>query len=196
MGIYNAWCDRVPVIVVGGNELDAATRPPGVPTFHSAQDITRWCATSPSGTTRRSRCSISHSPSCAPYKIAMTPPHGPVMISLDAGLQQEPMKDHGDKPYIPRYVPTAPPQGDSGAVKEAARLLAGAQNPVIVADRAARTPNGVKLLVQLAEALQARVIDQGGRMNFPRTHYLSAPPTAVNNADVIIGLELSDFGPR
>ena len=39
MAIYNAWCDRVPVIVMGGNDLDAAHRPPGVPTFHSAQDI-------------------------------------------------------------------------------------------------------------------------------------------------------------
>ncbi len=39
MGVYNAWCDRVPVIVVGGNDLDAAHRPPGVPTFHAAQDI-------------------------------------------------------------------------------------------------------------------------------------------------------------
>ena len=67
-------------------------------------------------------------------------------------------------------MPTAPPQGDSGAVKEAAKLLADAQNPVIVADRAARTPNGIKLLVQLAEALQARVVDQGSRTNFPRTH--------------------------
>ena len=193
MGIYNAWCDRVPVIVVGGNDLDAATRPPGVPTFHAAQDInalirdfTKWDDT-PVSLQHFSQSFVRA------YKIAMTPPYGPVAISLDAGLQQEPMKDHGDKPYIPRYVPTAPPQGDTGAVKEAARLLAGAQNPVIVADRAARTPNGVKLLVQLAELLQARVIDQGGRMNFPRTHYLSAPPTAVNNADVIIGLELSDF---
>src|SRR3989442_6831515 len=49
------------------------------------------------------------------------------------------------------------------------------------------------LLVQLAELLQARVIDQGGRMNFPRTHYLSAPPVAVSGADVIIGLELTEF---
>ncbi|HUL92354.1 MAG TPA: thiamine pyrophosphate-dependent enzyme [Burkholderiales bacterium] len=193
MGVYNAWCDRVPVIVVGGNDLDAAHRPPGVPTFHSAQDInalvrdfTKWDDTP---------VSLQHFAQSfvRAYKIAMTPPYGPVMISLDAGLQQEPVKDHGEKPAIPRYVPTAPPQGDSGAVKEAARLLAGAQNPLIVADRAARTPNGVKLLVQLAELLQARVIDQGGRMNFPRTHYLSAPPTAVGGADVILGLELSDF---
>src|SRR5438034_2851629 len=193
MGIYNAWCDRVPVIVVGGNDMDAATRPPGVPTFHAAQDInalvrdfTKWDDTP---------VSLAHFAQSfvRAYKIAMTPPCGPVMISLDAGLQQEVIRNHGDKLAIPRYVPTAPPQGDSGAVKEAARLLAEAQNPVIVADRAARTPNGIKLLVQLAETLQARVIDQGSRVNFPKTHYLSAPPTAVSGADVILGLELSDF---
>jgi acetolactate synthase-1/2/3 large subunit len=193
MAIYNAWCDRVPVIVVGGNELDAAHRPPGVPTIHSAQDInalvrdfTKWDDTP---------VSLQHFAQSfvRAYKISMTPPYGPVMISLDAGLQQEPMKDHGAKPYIPRYVPTSPPQGDAGAVKEAARLLANAQNPVIVADRCARTPNGVALLVQLAELLQARVIDQGSRMNFPKTHYLSAGAAAVGNADVILGLEVGDF---
>jgi acetolactate synthase I/II/III large subunit len=193
MAIYNAWCDRVPVIVVGGNDLDAAHRPPGVPTVHSAQDInalvrdfTKWDDT-PVGLQHFAQSFVRA------YKISMTPPYGPVAISLDAGLQQEPMKSNGEKLYIPRYVPTSPPQGDSAAVKEAARLLANAQNPVIVADRAARTDNGVRLLVQLAEALQAQVIDQGGRMNFPRTHYLSRPLTAVNNADVIIGLELTDF---
>src|SRR5450631_181603 len=193
MAIYNAWCDRAPVLVMGGNDLDASKRPPGVPTTHSAQDInalvrdfTKWDDTP---------VSLQHFAQSfvRAYKIAMTPPYGPVMISLDAGLQQEPVRDHGEKPYIPRYVPTSPPQGDTGAVKEAARLLASADNPVIVADRAARTPNGVALLVQLAELLQARVIDQGGRMNFPTTHYLTAPPSAVNNADVILGLELSDF---
>ncbi len=194
MAIYNAWCDRVPVIVVGGNDLDAAHRPPGVPTFHSAQDInalvrdfTKWDDTP---------VSLQHFAQSfvRAYKIAMTPPYGPVMISLDAGLQQEPIKAHnGEKLSIPKYTPTSPPAGESGAVKEAAKLLAAAQNPVIVVDRAARSENGVRLLVQLAEALQARVVDMGGRMNFPKTHYLAAPIAAVNNADVIIGMELSDF---
>ena len=193
MAIYNAWCDRVPVIVMGGNDLDAAHRPPGVPTFHSAQDInalvrdfTKWDDTP---------VSLQHFAQSfvRAYKIALTPPYGPVMIALDAGLQQEPIRRNGEDLYIPRYTATSPPQGDTGAVKEAARLLAKAQNPVIVVDRAARTENGVRLLVQLAEALQAHVVDMGGRMNFPKTHYLSAPIAAVNNADVIIGMELSDF---
>ena len=193
MAIYNAWCDRVPVIVMGGNDLDAAHRPPGVPTIHSAQDInalvrdfTKWDDTP---------VSLQHFAQSfvRAYKIALTPPYGPVMIALDAGLQQEPIRRNGEDLYIPRYTATSPPQGDTGAVKETARLLVKAQNPVIVVDRAARTENGVRLLVQLAEALQAHVVDMGGRMNFPKTHYLSAPITAVNNADVIIGMELSDF---
>src|SRR5262245_53885673 len=193
MAIYNAWCDRVPVIIVGGNDLDAAHRPPGVPTFHSAQDInaivrdfTKWDDT-PVGLQHFAQSFVRA------YKISMTPPFGPVAISLDAGLQQEPVKNNGEKLYIPRYVASSPPQGGTGAVKEAARLLAGAERPVIVADRAARTENGIRLLVQLAELLQAPVVDMGGRMNFPKTHYLSRPPTVVNNADVVIGLELSDF---
>src|SRR5215471_11797512 len=193
MGIYNAWCDRVPVIVVGGNDLDAAHRPPGVPTFHSAQDInalvrdfTKWDDT-PVSAQHFAQSFVRM------YKIATTPPYGPVMMSLDAGLQQEPIRDIGGKLYIPRFVPSSPPQGDSGAVKEAARLLANAEHPVIVVDRAARTPNGIKLLVELAESLQAAVVDQGGRMNFPKTHYLNRPPNVIGQADVIIGMELSDF---
>ena len=194
MGIYNAWCDRVPVLVVGGNDLDAASRPPGVPTFHSAQDInalvrdfTKWDDT-PVSPQHFAQSFVRM------YKTAMTPPYGPVMMSLDAGLQQEPIREHGgEKLYIPRYVPSSPPQGDTGAVKEAARLLANAERPVIVVDRAARTPSGIKLLVELAETLQAPVVDQGGRMNFPKTHYLNRPANVIGQADVIIGLELSDF---
>ena len=194
MAMYNAWCDRVPVIVIGGNDTDAAYRPPGVPTFHSAQDIcaivrdyTKW---------DDAPVSLQHfaQSMVRGYKIAMTPPFGPVAFSLDAALQQEPVKEKGGfMPTIPRYIPSSPPQGDTGAVKEAARLLAQAQNPVIVVDRSARTPKGVDLLVELAGLLQARVVDQGGRMNFPKTHYLSSPVSVIGNADVILGLELSDF---
>jgi acetolactate synthase I/II/III large subunit len=197
MAIYNAWCDRVPVIVIGGTDIDAAYRAPGVPTFHSAQDInalvrdfTKW---------DDQPVSLQHfaQSMVRAYKIAMTPPHEPVMLALDLGLQQEPMRAHERETiYIPKYVPTAPPQADTGAVREAARLLANAERPVIVADRAARTPQGMKLLVELAEALQAPVIDQHGRMNMPNSHYLcqtNRTAALMNNADVVLGLELSDY---
>ena len=91
---------------------------------------------------------------------------------------------------------SAPPRGDDAAVQETARLLVAAENPVIVADRAARTPAGLALMVELAEALQAPVIDMYGRMNFPWRHPLNQTRRRRKNrwqADVILGLELTDF---
>ena len=67
---------------------------------------------------------------------------------------------------------------------------------MLIADRAARTPAGLKLIVELAETLQAPVIDQGGRMNFPTRHPLNHTDRSrplVAGADVILGLELTDF---
>ena len=71
-----------------------------------------------------------------------------------------------------------------------------AQNPLIVVDRYARTQKAIDLLVELAETLQAPVIDQAGRMNFPTRHPLnqtSRRSAVVANADVIMGLEATDF---
>ena len=193
MAIYNAWCDRVPVIVMGGTDLDAAHRPPGVPTIHSAVDIntivrdfTKW---------DDQPVSLQHFAQSfvRAYRFAMTPPYEPVAIALDAELQEEPIHETGEKLYIPKYIASSPPQGETGAVREAARLLANAERPVIVADRCARTANGMKLLVELAELLQAPVVDQGGRMNFPNTHHLRRPPNVIPQADVVLGLELTDF---
>jgi acetolactate synthase I/II/III large subunit len=193
MNIYNAYCDRVPVIVVNGNDLDAAHRPPGVPTVHSAQDInaivrefTKWDDT-PVSAQHFAESFVRA------YQIAMTPPRAPVAISLDDGLATEPIRDYGQKLYIPKYVPTAAPAGELGAVREAARLLVNAERPVIVADRAVNTERGINLLVQLAELLQAPVVRQNGRLNFPTTHYLSRPESVVGEADVILGLELADY---
>ncbi len=95
------------MIVVGGNDLDAAYRPPGVPTFHAAQDInamvpdyTKWDDT-PVSLQHFSQSFIRA------YKIAMTPPYGPVAISLDAALQMAPMHAHAGK--MPSYRATCPP---------------------------------------------------------------------------------------
>jgi acetolactate synthase-1/2/3 large subunit len=75
-------------------------------------------------------------------------------------------------------------------------LLVAAESPVFVVDRLARTPNGMTLLVELAELLQAGVIDQGSRMNFPSRHPLNQTQrarAAVADADLLVGLESADF---
>ncbi len=197
MAIYNAYCDRVPVYIMAGNSLDATLRRPGVEWSHSVQDAAamvrdyiKW---------DDQPVSLPHFAESAirAYKIALTPPMMPVLLVIDGGLQEDPIHaEITSRLRIPRLTRATPPQGDSGAVAEAARLLVNAQNPLIVADRAARTPAGVQRLIELAETLQAPVVDQGGRMNFPSRHPLnqsSAARQLVAEADVILGLELTDF---
>ena len=197
MAIYNAYCDRVPLIVLAGNTLDATMRRPGVEWAHSVQDAAamvrdfiKW---------DDQPISLPHFAESAmrAYKIAMTPPTMPVLLVLDGGLQEDPISPEvTSRLRIPKLTRATPPQGDSGAVAEAAQLLVSARNPVIVADRAARTPAGMQRLVELAEALQAPVIDQGGRMNFPSRHPLNQTGNArqlIADADVVLGLELTDF---
>jgi acetolactate synthase I/II/III large subunit len=197
MAIYNAYCDRVPVYILAGNSLDATMRRPGVEWAHSVQDaaaivrdFTKW---------DDNPVSLPHFAESAvrAYKIAMTPPMMPVLVVIDGGLQEDPIPSEvASRLRVPKLTTATPPQGDSGAVAEAARLLVNAQNPVIVADRLARTPAGIARLVELAEALQAPVIDQHGRMNFPSNHPLNMSEGGgqlINNADVILGLELTDF---
>jgi thiamine pyrophosphate-dependent acetolactate synthase large subunit-like protein len=190
MAVYNAWCDRAPVVLLAGNHLDATERRQGVEWAHSAQDCVRPV---------RDYIKWDDTPTSLPhfaeslvraYKIALTPPAGPVAIVADGHLQEESIGD--ERFTIPRFAPTEPPRGDDNAVREAARLLVAAQSPVIVADRYARDQRGVELLVDLAEALQAPVVDLQGRMNFPNTHYLWQARNVLAQADVILGLELND----
>jgi acetolactate synthase-1/2/3 large subunit len=190
MAVYNAWCDRVPVILLAGNHLDAAERRIGVEWAHSAQDCVRpirdyikWDDTP---------VSLPHfaESMVRAYKIATTVPAGPVAIVADGHLQEQSV---GDEPLeVPKLSPTLPPSADAGAIEEAARLLVAAESPLIVVDRMAHDQAGIDLLVELAETLQAPVIDRLGRTNFPNTHYLSQGGAIASQADVILGLELND----
>jgi acetolactate synthase-1/2/3 large subunit len=190
MAVYNAWCDRAPVVIIGGNHLDATQRRVGVEWAHSAQDCvepirdyTKWDDTP---------VSLQHfaESTVRAYKLAMTHPRGPVAIIADGHLQEEEQHETGLK--IPRLAPTLPPRGDANAVEEAARWLAAAEAPVIVADRMAHDQEGMSLLVELAELVQAPVVDRGGRTNFPNDHYLYRTG-GIARADVILGLELNDL---
>ncbi len=195
MAVYNAYCDRVPVYMIVGNTLDATERRPGVEWTHSVQDaaslvrdFSKWDDTP---------ISLEHFAESAvrAYALASTPPMGPVLIVADSELQERPTRA-GFTLRTPKLAASAAPHGDLAALGEVARLLVAADHPVIVADRAARTPAGLALLVELAEALQAAVIDQGGRMNFPSRHPLNQSAQAratLAAADVVLGLELTDF---
>jgi acetolactate synthase-1/2/3 large subunit len=195
MAIYNAWCDRVPIIIAIGNTIDGPKRPPGTDWAHSAQDAaamvrdyTKW---------DDNPGSLQHFAESAvrAYKIAMTPPMAPVLIVMDSEMQEAPIPETA-RLTIPKLSPMAMPQGDNNALAEAAKLLAKAENPVIIADRTARTQEGIDRLVALAETLQCPVVDTMSRMNFPSRHKLNLSDQGrglVARADVVLALEVQDL---
>ena len=193
MAIYNAYADRVPVYIILGNIMDGQWRRSDVEWTHAVQDCasmvrdyTKW-DDNPISLTGFAESAIRA------YKIAMTPPMGPVVLTADSILQEEPVPDQDrGRLRIPRLSPTTPPAGDSAAVNELAKMLVAADNPLIVAGRPARTPNGLKLLVELAELLQAPVLDRRQRMNFPTLHPLYGSGSLAE-ADFVLGLEVPDF---
>jgi acetolactate synthase-1/2/3 large subunit len=192
MGIYNAYAGRAPVFIIAGNTIDATARRPGVEWDHSAldaaamvRDYTKWDDTP---------ISLPHFAESAvrAYKIATTLPMMPVVLVADSELQERPIeKDAGLR--IPKLTRDAPPQGDSGSVAEAARLLVAAENPVIIAGRVVRSEAGAARLAEFAETLQAPVIDQGA--NLPSRHPLvvTGGGALIRNADVILALDTEDM---
>src|SRR5437867_11383444 len=193
MAIYNAYADRVPVFIVIGNVADGPWRRSDVEWTHAVQDAalivrdyTKW-DDSPISFTQFAESAVRA------YKIAMTPPMGPVVVVADAVLQEEPLSQEDRRRLrVPRLSMSAPPAGDSGTVAEVAKMLVAAENPLIVTGRSARTPKGMQLLVELAELLQAPVIDRRQRMNFPTRHPLYGSGSLAA-ADVVLGLEVPDF---
>ena len=194
MAIYNAWCDRVPIVMFAGNGIDANKRRPGTEWSHSVQDagaivrdFVKW-DDMPGSLQHFAESTVRA------YKLATTSPMEPTLIVADIDLQEEHIEDEAAL-RIPKLVAAIPAQGDAGALNEAAKLLVNAKSPVILADRAARTQEGIKRLVELAEALNVPVVDLGGRMNFPSRHYLchsDARRALVREADVVLLLEVYD----
>jgi thiamine pyrophosphate-dependent acetolactate synthase large subunit-like protein len=196
MAIYNAYVDRVPIFMMMGHSFDATRRKNYVEWLHSAtdgpgivRDFTKWDDTP--GSLRQFGESAVRA-----YKFSMTPPYGPTLLAVDTLMQEDEIPGGAAKrPPIPKLPALSPPAGEEGAVKETARLLVAAERPVIFADRCARTPAGMKLLVELAEALQAPVCDSSNRMNFPWRHPLNQTRRQrplLDQADMLLALEPFD----
>lgn len=182
MAVYSAYCDRVPVFIMLGN----ARYTPNSRSVQDApalvRDFSKW---------DDSPLTLNHFAQSAvrAYSVAMTPPTMPVVLSVDKSLQEMTIPK-GEKLRIPKYSPNLPPAGDSGAVKEVARMLVEAELPVLGVERAARTEAGLRYIIELAELLQAGVVDTIQRMNFPSRHPLLQEDSIFRQADVVLALEM------
>lgn len=206
MAVFNAWCDRMPVLLLGATgPMDAAKRRPWIEWIHTARDqgalvrdYTKW--DDQPGSALAARESILRAD-----WIANTAPMGPVYVNLDAGLQEAELVKVPAPIEAARFRPAVAAGADAGQIAAIAALLQAATAPVILAGRASRDPAAWALRVQLAEALGAKVVtDLKIGASFPTDHPLHAGApgiyaipesrAAIAAADVILSLDWVDLG--
>jgi thiamine pyrophosphate-dependent acetolactate synthase large subunit-like protein len=207
MAMFNAWCDRAPVIVLGATgPVDAAKRRPWIDWIHTARDqgaivrnYTKWDDQPASpGSAREALIRAAW--------IANTAPKGPVYINLDAEMQEAKLAEPLAPLEAARFMPQADPTVAADLTETAAGMLRAAKHPVILMGRVSRSEAAWNERVALAETLQARVIsDLKIGCGFPTNHPLHAGAPASNamvpeaidamkKADVILALDWVDLG--
>jgi thiamine pyrophosphate-dependent acetolactate synthase large subunit-like protein len=204
MAMFNAWCDRMPVVVLGATgPVDAVKRRPWIDWIHTARDqgalvreYTKWDDQPASpGAAREAILRGTW--------IANTAPQGPVYINFDAEVQEAKVTDQLPPIDVARYMPQISTAAPADQVKQAAAMLKGAKQVLILAGRTSRDPEVWKARVALAEALNARVLsDLKIGASFPTDHplYFGSPravtPEGVEglkDVDVVLSLDWVDL---
>ncbi len=205
MAIFDAWADRVPVLVLGATgPVDAAKRRPWIDWLHTAQDqaalvrhFIKWDAQPVSPAAAQEALLRA-------WRTADTAPKGPVYVCLDASLQEMQLPAPMPTPDVQRYRPPRPPLPATEDVRRAVQALVSAQQPVILAGRVSRSQEGWQARVALAEKLGARVLtDLKVGAAFPTRHPLHTGPAgffltppvaqALRSADVVLSLDWLDL---
>lgn len=162
--LYDAYRDRSPVVVtstqVDTRILGRDSHTEGRDLVELTRQFTKWS------------CEV-HRTDRIPetlnraFKVASTPPRGPVYLSLPSNLLAEPVDVENPEAERSRIIPRM--AGDPEALKEAARLLAEARRPLIVAGSGVATAGAIEDLIKLAEMVVAPVVME------PRYSFLSFP---------------------
>ena len=159
MGIFNAYCDRMPMVVIGATgPVAPEKRRPWIDWIHTAKDqgalvrdYTKW------DDEPRSAEGIVES-FLRGMQLTSTEPRAPVYICLDAGLQEEKLTRAVELPDVSRYRQAARPCADEALVEAVADLLIGAERPLLLIGRSSRAQADWDRRVGLAEALGASVL--------------------------------------
>ncbi|MFD0669656.1 thiamine pyrophosphate-binding protein [Ramlibacter sp. MAHUQ-53] len=206
MAIFDAWADRVPVLVLGATgPVDAARRRPWIDWLHTAADqaalvrhFIKWDA-------QPASVAAAQEAMLRAWRIADTAPRGPTYVCFDAALQESRLPARPALPDVSRYAPPASPMPAPEDLARAADWLWNAKRPVILAGRVSRCEAGWNDRIALAQRLGAQVLtDLKLGAAFPTTHPLHAGPAGMfltpetaavlKSADVVLSLDWLDLG--
>jgi len=206
MAIFNAWCDRMPIIILGATgPVDAMKRRPWIDWIHTARDqgalirnYTKWDDQPASAGAAREGILRAN-------WMARTAPMGPVYINLDAAMQEEPVREPLPPIDPARFMPPVTSAAPEHLLKQAVEMLQGAKRPFILMGRVGRGEVAWANRLRLAETLGARVATSlKEAAAFPTDHplHVGAPASlldatagkALAEADVILSLDWNDLG--
>jgi thiamine pyrophosphate-dependent acetolactate synthase large subunit-like protein len=195
MAVFNAWCDRIPLLLIGATgHLDAARRRPWIEWIHTAQDQGALIRNYVKFDDQPHSVAAAREAILKAVQIATTPPMGPVYINLDVALQEGKLDAALPKIDVSRYRAPPPPAPDAALLARAAEWLAAARTPVIMVGRVGASEEAWRERVALAEKLGARVLtDLKAPAGFPTDHPLhAAPPGTFGHPDLIAALKAAD----
>ena len=199
MAIYNAWIDRVPILVLGatGPSDPTGDEPfPRLAPVHTAhlqgqlvRDYVKW----------------DYQPNSLPgvvesfaraYKIALTEPMGPVYLCYDAKLQEDRVHEMPAMEPPEKFLPSAAPSGAPQKLREVVDQILKAEKPVLITGMVGRKKDTWKSVVSFVELLGLAVIDQGMRFNIRNTHPLTVTgdeKEVLQEADLVLALDVVDL---
>jgi acetolactate synthase I/II/III large subunit len=202
MAIYNAWCDRVPMLLLGGTgPMDATKRRPWIDWVHTAnvqgqqvRDYVKW-DDQPGSLAAIPEALVQG------FRLATAEPRAPVYVCLDVEHQEQEWPPELAEPDLERFAPYVPAAPERRAIDTVAHWLLEAERPVVVADLVGRSERAFDALVRLAELLALPVVDPEGEywkvsLNFPTRHPLNLSGDQTEllaEADLVLALEARDL---
>ena len=205
MAIFDAWVDRVPVIVLGATgPVDASKRRPWIDWIHTAQDQAALVRNFIKWDAQPASIPSAQEALLRARQIATTAPQGPVYVCFDAALQESKLTTSPALPDPTRYLAPPPARPSDEVVIQAAEWLSKAKRPVILMGRVSRDEKGWEERIKLAEKLNAEVLtDLRVGAAFPTDHPLHAAPSGafltpaaqavLREADVVLSLDWLDL---
>jgi acetolactate synthase-1/2/3 large subunit len=195
MAVFDAWCDRAPVLVLGGGGPAATRARRPIDWLHSAavqaqlvRDYTKWDDEPADAQGLLDAIARGH-------MLAASPPRGPVYVTLDAELQEAAIPAGVTAPDARLSRPVVGPAGHPDQVLAVARLLVAADEPLVVAGRVGLDPGATPLLTRLVERLGAAYRDDRNVVAMPtgHPHNLTGDSDVLGRADAVLAVDLADL---
>src|SRR3954465_15948562 len=127
MALFNAFCDRVPLIALGATgPVDAALRRPWIDWIHTAADQAALVRPYVKWDDQPSSAAAAVEALVRADRVTRSYPSAPVYVCLDAALQESELPPGVALPDLDRHRPPRPPEPARADVEAAATILAAA----------------------------------------------------------------------